>query len=384
MKKPLIIIGSYMFRYPLGGMLSWVLQYLTGFQKLGCDVYFVEKFGYPNSCYDPIREIMSDDCSYGLKLVSKLIDDHGLTGRWCFMDRWEEYYGMDRDTVNDLFKNADLFIDMGTHGAWMDETENTGKTLLLDGEPGFTQIKMANKIDEGEYLPSYDLYYTVGCNIGSPGNKVPTLGLKWNHIWHPVDMSLFSNSMTPEKPRFSTIMNWKSHDHIKHKDRIFGQKDLEFAKIVHLPKKVMPDMEIAISGKQLPVVWFKENGWQLKSGKDVTISFESFRDYIARSSAEFSICKHVFVENQTGWFSDKSAAYLASSRPVVLQDTGFSKCLPCGEGLFSFRTLDEAETAIDEVCSSYQKHSGHALEIAHEYLSTEKVLKKLLNEIGIY
>ena len=102
-----------------------------------------------------------------------------------------------------------------------------------------------------------------------------------------------------------------------------------------------------------------------------------------QSAGEFSVCKNIFVENQTGWFSDKSAAYLANSKPVVLQDTGFSRCLPCGEGLFAYNTPVEAENAIEEICSSYNKHSESALEVAREYLSTEKVLTKLLNEDGL-
>ena len=381
--KGRIIIGSYMFRYPLGGMLSWVLQYLTGFEKLGYEVYFVEKYGYPNSCYDPIKEIMSNDCSYGLEMVSSLLENHGLGGRWCFMDINNKYYGLSKYKIDTVFKTADLFIDMGTHGAWMQEASSTSKTLLIDGEPGFTQIKMVNRIGEGRSIPEYDVFYTTGYNIGRRENQIPTLGLNWHHIFHPVDMDLIVKSEASLKPKFTTIMNWRSHDPIQYNGITYGQKDIEFKKVAQLPKQTNAEFELALSGKKIPSEWLMKNGWKINSGKDVTRTFETFRNYIAQSSGEFSVCKNVFVENQTGWFSDKSAAYLASAKPVILQDTGFSEHLPCGEGLFAFRGIEDAKLAIDEVCSNYEKHSGYALELAREYLSTDRVLTKFVEEVGL-
>lgn len=381
--KGRIIIGSYMFRYPLGGMLSWVLQYLTGFKKLGFDVYFVEKYGYPDSCYDPVKEIMSDDCSYGLKMVSNLMENHGFHGKWCFMDINNTYYGLSKNEIEALFKTAELFIDMGTHGAWMEEASSSTKTLLLDGEPGFTQIKMANHISDGGELPIYDMYFTTGQNIGKKGNHIPTLDINWHHIFHPVDVDLFDPAPTARKHKFTTIMNWKSHEPIQYNGTVYGQKNIEFNKITELPKTVDVDLEIAISGKKVPGDWLTDNGWQLKSGKEITQTFESFREYINYSSGEFSICKNVFVSAQTGWFSDKSAAYLACSKPVILQDTGFSRHLPCGEGLHAFDTIDEAKSALENVTTNYAKNSNAALEIAYEHLSTHKVLNKLLNDVGI-
>lgn len=378
-----IVIGSYMFRYPLGGMLSWVLQYLTGFVKLGYDVYFVEKYGYPNSCYDPVREIMSDDCSYGLRMVSRLLKDYGLGDKWCFMDIEENYHGLSKKDIENLFKTADLFIDMGTHGAWMQEASTSKITLLLDGEPGFTQMKMVEKINNGEKLPEYDLYYTTGYNIGKAENQVPTAGLNWHHIYHPVDLSLFVNHLRPANLKFTTVLNWRSHDPIQYNGKQYGQKDVEFLKIAQLPNQVKAELELAISGKKVPFDWLKQNGWQIRSGKEITRTFESFRNYIIQSSGEFSICKNVFVGNKTGWFSDKSAAYLGSSKPVILQDTGFSEHLPCGEGLFSFTNLEEAKNALETVSTDYERHANLALEIAREYLSTDRILTKFIKEIGI-
>src|SRR5688572_21705655 len=81
-----IALGTWMMRYPLGGNLSWSIQWLVGFQRLGHDVYLLEKSGYPNSCFDPEQGVMSDDCSYGINTVNALLSRFGLQDRWCFVD----------------------------------------------------------------------------------------------------------------------------------------------------------------------------------------------------------------------------------------------------------------------------------------------------------
>src|SRR5439155_15368685 len=151
-----IVVGSYMVRYPLGGMLSWVLQYLVGFHRLGHEVWFVEKAGGPGACFDPVAGTMGDDPSYGVDAVDRLLERFGLGGRWCFVDVHRRYWGLPRDDVERVLRTADVFVDMGTHGAWLDEAEGAGLRVLLDGEPGFTQVKWQQRLHEGEPLPPYD------------------------------------------------------------------------------------------------------------------------------------------------------------------------------------------------------------------------------------
>lgn len=378
-----IILGSYMFRYPLGGMNSWVLQYLLGLKDLGHDVYFVEKYGYADSCYDPEKEVMSDDCSYGLKLVSELLARIGMEKKWCYVARNDVYHGLSRQRINEVFRSADLFIDMGSHGSWQEESENAALKVLIDGEPGYTQMNLANKAQDGMPIPQYDRYFTNGKNIGTPGNSVPPLGLKWEHIYSPVKTALFPFSSPGTAASYSTIMNWASHKTIEYNGKSYGQKDIEFMKFLSLPKLVKSPMSIAVSGKDVPKMELKKNGWTVNCGKEATLTFYSFREYLRNCRAEFSVCKHVFVSNNTGWFSDKSAAYLASGRPVVLQDTGFSKHLPVGKGLFAINTLHEAMEAIHEIESNYHRHSLAAREIACEYLEARIVMKNFLNELGV-
>ena len=377
-----VIVGSYMVRYPLGGMMSYVLQYLVGFQRLGHDVYFAEKAGYANSCYDPVRNVMSDDCSYGVAAVEKLLARFGLEDRWCFVDAKGRYHGLSRSGIDETFRTADLFVDMGTHGAWLPEATN-GVRVLLDGEPGFNQMKMERRRAAGETLPDYDYYYTAGSNVGTSLSTAPTAARSWRHMWHPVVTDMFSDDPARPGVPFTTVMNWESHDPLEFEGRTYGQKAHEFERFIELPQKTSNTLEIAVAGRRVPVQRLLDAGWQVRDAHEVTSSFDCFAEYIKSSRGEFSVCKHVFVATNSGWFSDRSAAYLACGRPVVIQDTGFSAHLPCGEGLIAVRTVAEAAEALDEVAKDYPHHSKRAREIAAGYLEASKVLGQFLAELNI-
>jgi hypothetical protein len=385
-----IVLGSYMVRYPLGGMMSWVLQYLVGFQRLGHDVYFVEKAGYSNSCYDPCRNVMSDDCRYGAAALDSLLARFDLGNRWCFVDASGGYRGMTRESIEAVFKSADLFIDMGTHGSWLREAGDAGLRVLIDGEPGFTQMKMANAVSAGRELPQYDHYYTTGRNIGTERSSVPTVGRKWRHVFHPVVPELFEMNGR-EAPAaddeadawYTTVMNWQSYQPVEYEGRAYGHKDVEFDKFRELPKEAAVPLEVAVSGKDVPREELEAAGWRVRDAHEVTVSFDSFRNYIRSSRGEFSVCKSGYVATNSGWFSDRSAAYLAAARPVVMQETGFSEHLPCGEGLFAVSSVDEAAAALDDIESDYAHHAARAREIAFEILDARKVLGRFLDELRV-
>ncbi|MEO5579032.1 MAG: hypothetical protein ABIR58_00120 [Gemmatimonadaceae bacterium] len=378
-----IILGSYMVRYPLGAVLSWALQYLTGFQKLGHDVFFVEKSGYPKSCYDPSRDVMSDDCSYGTVTVEAVLSRIGMGGKWCFVDAAGRHHGLSRERVQAVFDSADLFVDMGTHGAWLDEAVRTGMRVLVDGEPGFTQMKMQKALAAGRTLPSYDFYYTNGRNIGTERSAAPTGDRKWRPLFHPVDIETFPVVPSPADAPFTSIMNWQSYEPVEYLGETYGHKDVEFVKFMTLPKLTGSRLELAVSGSTVPRDELTSAGWRIEDPHEVTRSFDSFVDYIHGSRGEFSVCKSGYVRLNTGWFSDRGAAYLASGRPVVQQDTGFGAHLPCGHGLFAVRDVDEAAAAIDAIAGDYERHAAWAREIAAEYLDAPKVLAEMLRDLGI-
>jgi hypothetical protein len=377
MKK--IILASYMIRYPLGGMISYVLQYLLGFQRLGYDVYFVEKANYHNACFDVSRMMMTDDPSYGVDVVERLLNRFGMGKNWCYIDVSGNYFGMSNAKLRQIFQSSSLFIDMGVHGSLAEEAKSPELRVLIDGEPAYTQMKMEN----GTIYPDYDVYFTNGMNIGLKSSSAPTAGIKWRHIYHPVVVDLYEPLYTSSNKHFSTIMNWQSHKSIEYKGVAYGQKDIEFVKFMELPKRINVPFEIAVYGKETPAQSLIENGWILRSAHQITYSYDSFNNYVTSSMGEFSVCKNVFVSTNSGWFSDRSAVYLAMGKPVVLQETGFSEHLPVGEGLFAVETVEEAEDAINEIISDPKRHSRAARNIAVEYLDTEVVLKRFLSELGV-
>jgi hypothetical protein len=379
-----IIIGSYMVRYPLGGNLSWALQYLCGFKELGHDVYLVEKSAYPNSCYDPVKKDHSDDCSYGVKVVSHLLSRYGLENKWCYVESGEVYHGLSKRQINAVFERADLYIEAGAHYSWTEESTAAIMRVYIDVDPGYSHIKMYHAKASNAPFPVYDRYFTNGLNVGRDGNVIPTLGINWSYIFNPVNSRLFNNIPPPSNAPYSTIMNWKSYESVEYNGISYGQKDVEFEKFLLLPKQVEAPIEVAVSGIDADkATILRSNGWAINNAQQVTLTVDSFKQYVSKCRGEFSVCKNVYTATSSGWFSDKSAAYLASGRPVVVQETGFSEHLPTGEGLFAVNNVAEAKDAIETIEANYQLHSKRAIEIANEYLDTKVVLKNFLNELGV-
>jgi hypothetical protein len=364
-------------------MMSYVLQYLLGFHRLGHDVWFVERARYADECFDPARGAMSDDPSYGTEAVDRLLRRFGLGERWCFTDVSGRYHGRSRTEIEDAFRTADLFIDMGTHGAWSDEARGAGLTVLLDGEPGYNQMRMERGGAAGELRGAYDRYYTAGLNVGSEVSSAPTAGLTWGHLLHPVVPELFESGDPGPGAPMTTVMNWASHAPVEHEGVTYGQKDVEFAKFAALPTEVRAPMELAVAGPDVPRQKLEALGWTVRDAHSVTASFDSFREYVAGSLGEFSVCKNVFVETRSGWFSDRSAAYLAAGRPVVLQETGFSDHLPVGRGLFAVETREEAVEAVERISCEWRVHSDAAADIAREHLDARVVLGRFLTDLGV-
>lgn len=372
-----------MVRYPLGGNLSWALQYLVGFKELGHDVYFVEKYVHSDSCYDPQKQVLSNDCSYGVKVISDLLARYGLEDKWCFVEHGEIYHGLSKKKINDVFRRADLYIEHGAHDAWNEESLSATMRVYIETDPAYSQIRFDYASVHGLPFPDFDRYYTNGFNVGKPGNIIPTAGINWRYIFNPVNPGLFNRTDPPVNAPYSTIMNWKSYESVEYRGVTYGQKDVEFEKFISLPQLVNVPVEVAVSGlHDTKEQELREKGWTINNAQKVTFSFNSFRNYLSHCKGEFSVCKNMYTATHSGWFSDKSAAYMASGRPVVVQDTGFSEYLPTGEGLFGVADVNEAKNAIEIIESNYQFHCKKAWEIACEYLDAKNVLRKFLNELG--
>jgi hypothetical protein len=377
-----IVVGSFMVRFPLAGYLSWTLQWLEGFRRLGHDVYFLEKSAWPNSCYDPERNVMTDDCGYGVKVLHEFLTPFGLQDKWAYLDAAGRYHGLSAERVTEVFETADAVVDIGVHDEWFLEAPGDGLRVFVDGEPGYTQMVMANSIAEGEPQAEYDYFYTVGGNIGTPRSTVPTVGRQWRPVFYPVLLDLYPVVPPPPGAPFTTVMSWEEKP-LEYNGVTYAQKAAEFPRFLDLPRRTTVPLEIAVGGEDVPEDELRRAGWHVANAGEVSLTFDAWRKYIQGSRGEFSICKNVYVATNCGWFSDRSACYLASGRPVVMQDTGFSARLPCGRGLFAVQGAGEAAEAIREITGDYPRHSRAARDLAREFLDTRVVLGRFLREIGL-
>jgi hypothetical protein len=251
----------------------------------------------------------------------------------------------------------------------------------VDTDPVFTQIKLARgQADFRKLVDAHDVHFTYGERASE---SVPDTGHRWIRTRTPVVLSEWS----PEREIrdvYTTVMNWTSHNSVEYRGMIFGQKNDEFKAYLDLPSRVAPaELEIAMgSGKNQPPPkdLLRHKGWRLVDPNEVCPDLDSFRTYTETSKAEWSVAKGGYVKGQSGWFSERSARYLAAGRPVVVQETGFSGVLPTGEGILPFRNPDEAVKGIREVEKNYPLHARAARAIAEEYFDSDAVLGRLLDD----
>ena len=376
-----IVLSPYLVRYPLGGMNQSILGWMHGLSDLGHEVFVVERSTGSNECYDPVKRLMTDDCEYGISVVGELLDSRGFGDRWCFVDAHGRHHGLDEKTLNGLLRTADVFVGM-LWKEWLDEASGCGLRVFVDGEPGYFQMELATEGANDCDSTAYDYYFTTGLNMGAGDCTAPTAGLTWRPVLSPISVSRFAVAESPPDAPFTTVMNWRSHKTIQFQGLRYGQKDVEFLKFLELPSRTTANLEVAASGR-VPEDQLVAAGWRVRDADRVAATVESYLAYIASSRGEFSVAKNVFVATNCGEFSERSGCYLASGRPVVAQETGFSRHVPCGRGLFAVRNEEEAAAALDDINTDYERHSRWAREIAREYLDAERVMRSVLNGIGL-
>jgi hypothetical protein len=220
------------------------------------------------------------------------------------------------------------------------------------------------------FFARFDHLFTFGANIGTPACAVPVGDFAWHKTWQPVTLQDWAHQFPP-LDRFSTVMTWKIESFID----VGGNKDQEFVKYIDLPSRTAQHFELAING---PQTLLREHGWSTVDAMGISRSLWDYREFIQRSKAEFGVAKHTYVSTRSGWFSDRTECYLASGRPALVQDTGWSSHLPAGEGLLAFSTPDEALAGIDRINSNYPAHARRALDIATEFFAADRVLTRLL------
>jgi Glycosyl transferases group 1 len=369
-----ILCSGHLVRYPLGGHSWHHLQYLVGFRRLGHEVTFFEHYGWPDSCYDPARDEMTADPSCGIAFLRRLLEPHRLGGSWCYLAEDGTAHGMPRDRLAQICRECDVYFNLSNINA-IPEVAACRRRALVDTDPAFTQIGGHGM---GGPFSGYHRLFTYGENVHRPGCTMPTGGMRWLPTRQPVVLDLWPFTPADPEAPFTTVMNWSGYGDRVHAGRLYGQKDRSFAPFFRLPRETGVPMEMAVNAPPEVHERLAEGGWRLADPLAVAGSPASYQQYLARSRAEFCVAKHGYVATRCGWFSDRSAAYLAMGRPVVVEDTGFSDYLPCGRGLLPFRSHAEAVSAIRRLPDAYADHCRAARAIAEEHFDARRVLTSLL------
>jgi hypothetical protein len=366
-----ILFAGIIARYPFGGVTWCSLMYLIGLRALGHEVFYIEDTG--ECVYDPVQNTRATDPSYGTSYINAALSPFGLGDRWSFVNYDGTYHGRSADEVRRYAETADLFINLsGGSWFWRDEYARIPRKVFIDSDPAFTQLAIAKA--EPWYVAffrRFDRLFTFGSNIGTGLSQVPTSDLTWLKTWQPVTMDDWRPAAPAAGDRFTSVMTWQ----IESFADVGGNKDQEFIKFIDLPSRTTQRFELAING---PQQLLRGHGWETVDAMRVSRTPDEYREFIHRSKGEFGVAKHTYVATRSGWFSDRTECYLASGRPALVQDTGWTAHLPSDEGLLSFTTIDEAVAGLDRINSDYPKHAARALDIAHEHFDAQVVLPRLL------
>jgi hypothetical protein len=376
-----VIVSGLIAQYPLGGVAWDYVQYAAGLQRLGHDVFYFEDTGqWP---FNPLEGGVSKGCEFNVRYLKNVMERFGLKDRWAYRFPWESrWFGLPEEERTDILRTADLLINVSGTLDRPEEYRQIPLLVYIDSDPVFTQIKLA-KGQPGlkRLLDLHDVHFSFGETVHE---RWPADPVDWIPTRQPV---LLEEWFTEQSPRevFTTVMNWTSYKPIEHEGRKYGQKDVEFMKFIDLPSTVDQVLEIAVNAGKIhstPNDLLSHRGWQVVDPDVVCPDVDSYRNYITRSAAEWSVAKNGYVEGTPGWFSCRSACYLAAGRPVVVQDTSFGKILPTGEGLLSFRTVEEAAEGIRKVAADYGRHARAARDIASAYFDARSVLERMLERAG--
>ena len=398
-----VIVGGVIGLYSTGGATWDYLQFPLGLKLMGHDVYYIEDtMRYPHNAnkkkWDEHSWTDATECIEYLKRSMAIFD---LSDRWAYRDYGSgKCFGMSLKKVKDLCKTADVFINISASSVLRDEYLKIPSRIFIDSDPMFTQIQSLipplHKIKNSmkEMVEAHNHLFSFGENIGNRNCRIPTLDKNWLPLRQPICLDYWENGTGKTKFSFTSVMNWNEQKQLMFANEAWGQKDVEFQKFLGLPA-FFPNIkfEIVINPpvdrkhptqrkSKFDKSRVQASGWRVLNPKKYIATSEEYKKFIQHSYAEFSVAKETYVKSNSGWFSCRSACYLAAGKPVVTQDTGWSNFIPSGQGLFAFTNLQTAKDAIEEVTGNYKQHTKAAKDIAREYFDSSKVLSQLLCNIN--
>jgi hypothetical protein len=384
LSKTIVVAGSVAQR-PGNGGHTWVfLQYLLGFRKLGWEVLFLDRLE-PEMCVDVHGRPAPIEQSVNVEYLDRVFREFALHDRYAIFHAGGRTVGLSRAQVLDEVARSALV--MNVNGFFEDEEVLARASLRVyfDIDPGFAQMWRALRLHDA--FRGHNAYVTVGESVGRPECTIPTDGIAWITTPQPVVLEHWPVQSGPGRGAFTSVGSWRGpFGPIEYEGMTYGLRVHEFRRFADLPRLVSAPLEIALDIDEADardVEVLRSAGWGLRDPREVAADPWRYRSYVQDSSAELMVAKNMYVQSRSGWFSDRSICYLACGRPVLAQDTGFSRHHPVGEGLLAFTTIDEAVEGIERIGADYAGHSRAARELAEEHFDSNRVLGRLLGELGV-
>jgi hypothetical protein len=369
-----VVGGALAQRRGYGGHAWALLNYLLGFRALGYEVLFLDRLS-------PAMAASAEERDRCVGWFVEVMEKAGLADSFClFLE--EGTVGLSRQAALAKVKDSLLLLNvMGfiDDGLVLDASP---RNVFLDIDPGFGQ--MWRQLGLHDSFAGHDAFVTVGEKIGDADCLIPTCGIDWVTSPHPIPLDQWP--LVGPGRKLTSVGSWRGpYDPVEYEGHRYGLRAHELRKLIRLPSLVQPEIELALEidpadGADLEAL--REHGWGLADPAAVAADTDAYRRYVQGSLGELMVAKGIYVETRSGWLGERSIAYLASGRPVVALDTGFSERYPSSEGLIAFGDVDGAQAAIEGVCADWERHSRAAREIAEEHFEAKKVLGRLLEELS--
>jgi hypothetical protein len=376
-----IILSGMIATTPHQGGATWaVLQYVLGLQRLGHTVYLVEPLEAAALSPQGVELERSANAAYFRQVAA----DFGLTHTAALLlAGTRATVGVPYEQLQQVARHADILINISGMLTDMALIGHIPRRVYLDLDPGFNQLWHMSGIDMR--FAGHTHFVTVGQAVGGPGCAVPTCGLRWITTWQPVVLPFWPAAGPVVHDGLTTVGNWRGYGSIEHEGVFYGQKAHSLRRFLTLPTLARERFLLALAihaDEQSDLAALTQNGWILLAPERVAHTPAHYRRFIQGSKAEFGIAKSGYVLSRCGWFSDRSVCYLASGRPVIAQETGFSPFLPSGMGLLAFESSDDVLAGIAALQADYGAHARAARALAEEYFDSDKVLTRLLDLVG--
>lgn len=386
--KPKVVVLGMMSKMPVAGVIWQTVHYLVGLRRLGLEPFYVEAHARTPSIF--MSAAASDGSAAAADFIGRVMQRFDFGDRWAYqaLHADSRVYGLSDERLRHLYREADLILNLHGGTKPLPEHAASGRLVYLETDPVQLQVELARGDQSTvDFLEPHSAFFTFAENIGRADCSLPVdPRFAFRTTRQPVVIDFWRPHGLGDGDAFTTIGSWKQPwRDVNYEGRTYSwSKHLEFAKFLDVPERSGRRVELALAN--LPEEDRKQllsHGWGVRDALGLSSDLDEYRRFVATSRGEFTVAKDQNVRMRTGWFSDRSATYLASGRPVVTQDTGFGTVLPTGRGLFAFSTGEEAVAALDEIESDYATHRKAAAEIAEESFAAARVLSQLLGDVGV-